>query len=84
MDSPLSKRNQHVMPRKGEWAVQGAGASRATLVPPTYFEAINRWQEIARNQGTEFLIHGRDCRTRGTNAHVSCQRFAGVASEPEF
>ncbi len=58
------KRNQHVVPAKDGWAVRGAGSTKATKVFGTQEEAIERGREIARNQGSELLIHGRDGRIR--------------------
>lgn len=62
-------RNQHVVPHKGGWAVKGAGASRATGVHSTQKEAIQQAGEIARNQGSELLIHGRDGQIRDRDSH---------------
>ena len=58
------KRNQHVVPHDGGWAVRGAGSQRATSVHPTQREAIDVGREIARNQGSELFIHGRDGQIR--------------------
>ena len=63
------KRNQHVVPRDGGWAVKGAGASRADSIHRTQAAAIDRAREIARNQGTELLIHGRDGRISDRDSH---------------
>jgi uncharacterized protein YdaT len=65
----MTKRNQHVVPRNDGWAVKGAGAERATVVVDTQNEAIDRARNIARNQGTELLIHGRDGRIRERDSH---------------
>ncbi|MAL80438.1 MAG: hypothetical protein CMN55_15240 [Sneathiella sp.] len=65
----MSKRNQHVTPHPEGWAVQGAGSQRATSVHSTQAEAINRAREIARNQETELLIHGRDGRIRERDSY---------------
>jgi len=65
----MTKRNQHVVPRNDGWAVKGAGAERATVVVDTQQEAIDRARNIARNQGTELLIHGRDGRIRERDSH---------------
>ena len=59
-----SKRNQHVVPTKDGWAVRPACSPRATKVFGTQREAIERGREIARNQRSELLIHGRDGRIR--------------------
>jgi hypothetical protein len=55
---------QHVVPHPDGWAVRGEGKSRATSVHDTQQEAINVAREIARNQGGELLIHGRDGQIR--------------------
>lgn len=65
----MTKRNQHVVPRNDGWAVKGAGAERATVVVDTQQEAIDRARNIARNQRTELLIHGRDGRIRERDSH---------------
>lgn len=57
-------RNQHVVPRDGAWAVRGANASRDTRRFDTQREAIAAARTIARNQGSELLVHGRDGRVR--------------------
>lgn len=63
------KRNQHVVPTKDGWAVKGAGSPRATKVFDTQGAAIERGREIARNQRSELLIHGRDGRIREKNTY---------------
>ena len=55
---------QHVVPHPDGWAVRGEGNSRTTSVHDTQQEAINVAREIARNQGGELLIHGRDGQIR--------------------
>lgn len=62
-------RNQHVVPRSGGWAVQPAGGQRASSVHDTQREAIDRGRDVARNQNTELLIHGRDGRIRDRDSH---------------
>jgi hypothetical protein len=62
-------RNQHVVPTKdgwaiNGWAIKGAGSPKATKVYGTQKQAIQRGREIAKNQGSELLIHGRDGRIR--------------------
>lgn len=62
--------NQHVTPRPGGgWQVIGEGNSRATSVHDTQQEAINAGRVIARNQGTELLIHGTDGKIRARDSH---------------
>ena len=65
----MSKRNQHVVPHNEGWAVRGAGNSRASSVHRTQQAAIQVAREIARNQGTELLVHGKDGRIRQRDSH---------------
>jgi hypothetical protein len=60
----MTRRNQHVVPHEGGWAVRGANSQRATSVHNTQSEAIDTAREIARNQRTELLIHGRNGQIR--------------------
>lgn len=62
-------KNQHVVPRNGQWAVRGAGNVKATRVFSTQGEAIDAAREIARNQGTELVIHRPDGRIREKNSY---------------
>ncbi len=63
------KRNQHVVPHGDGWAVKGAGADRATAIYPTKQPAVDRAREIAKNQGTELLIHGKDGQIQSKDSH---------------
>lgn len=65
----MTKKNQHVVPHDGDWAVRGAGNSRVTSVHDTQAQAIYRAQEIARNQQSEMLVHGRNGRIRERNSY---------------
>ncbi|HQY45081.1 MAG TPA: DUF2188 domain-containing protein [Paracoccaceae bacterium] len=57
-------KGQHVVPNGGKWSVRKAGAERASGVFQTQKEAVDRAREIAKNQGTELYVHGRDGRIR--------------------
>ncbi len=65
----MGKRNQHVIPHEDGWAIRAAGSQRATSVHRTQQAAIDAGREIARNQGGELLIHGRDGRIRERDSH---------------
>jgi hypothetical protein len=65
----MTGKNQHVVPHGEDWAVKGAGNTRATSVHPTQAEAIERGREIARNQGSELVIHGENGRIREKDSH---------------
>lgn len=64
-----SKRNQHVVPHADGWAVRGESAERASGVYDTKAEATAAARGIARNQGTELVIHGRDGRIQSKDSH---------------
>lgn len=65
----MRKRNQHVVPHEEGWAVRGAGSQRATSVHRTQREAIASGRRIARKQGTELFVHGRDGRIRERDSY---------------
>lgn len=65
----MASKNQHVVPHKGGWAVRGEGNSRASSVHDTQRSAIDKARSIARNQGSELLIHGENGRIRSRDSH---------------
>lgn len=65
----MNKKNQHVVPHGEEWAVKGAGNSKATSVYKTQAEAITRAREIAQNQKSELLVHGENGRIREKSSY---------------
>lgn len=62
-------KNQHVVPHGGEWAVRGAGNSRATSIHGTQAEAQAAAREIAINQRSEVVIHRPDGRIRDKDSY---------------
>jgi uncharacterized protein YdaT len=60
----MSQKGQHVVPNGAKWSVRRAGAERASGVFNTQKEAIDKARELAKHQGTELYIHGRDGRIR--------------------
>lgn len=63
------KKNQHVVPHQGKWAVKGAGNERNTVITNTQQQAIEKARQIARNQESELLIHGRNGTIREKNSY---------------
>lgn len=62
--------HQHVSKHgDGGWKVQGAGNSKATSRHDTQKEAIDAARSIARNQGSEVVIHGRDGKIRSKDSY---------------
>jgi hypothetical protein len=62
-------KNQHVVKHGKEWAVKGAGNSKATKVTTKQKDAISIAQNIAKNQHSDTKIHGRDGRIRAGNSY---------------
>ena len=63
-------KNQHVVPNPdGGWMVKGEGNSKATAITATQAEAIDIARKIAKNQGSELVIHGRDGKIREKDSH---------------
>lgn len=65
----MAGKSQHVVPHNGGWAVKGAGNSRATSVQPTEAKAIEAARAIAKHQGAELVIHGRDGQIRAKDSY---------------
>ncbi|MCR8929738.1 DUF2188 domain-containing protein [Priestia megaterium] len=62
--------DQHVTPRKdGGWQVKGAGNSKATSIHDTQKEAIDAAKKIAKNQGQEVVIHGKNGQIRAKDSY---------------
>ena len=65
----MTNRNQHVTPHTNGWAVRGEGTSKPSSVLPTQAEAIDRARDIAKNQESELLVHGRNGRIRERDSY---------------
>jgi len=65
----MSKKNQHVVPHGNNWAVKGAGNSKATSIHSTQADAIKEARDIAQNQKSELLIHGTNGQIRERNTY---------------
>jgi hypothetical protein len=63
------KKNFHVTPRKGLWAVVGENNSRASALFPTQGDAIDYGRRRAQQDQSELLIHRRDGRIRDRNSY---------------
>ncbi|MCF0052065.1 DUF2188 domain-containing protein [Dyadobacter sp. LJ53] len=63
-------KNQHVTKHtSGGWQVKGAGNEKATKVVDTQKQAISAATQIARNQKSEVVIHGRDGQIRDKDSY---------------
>ena len=52
--------NQHVVPHDEGWAVKGEGNERYTAVYKYQDDAIDRAKRIAKNYGSDVIIHRTD------------------------
>jgi hypothetical protein len=59
METAMSK-NQYVVRNGDKWGVRGEGNERLTRSFDTQREAIDHGRDIARNQGSELRIQGRN------------------------
>ena len=63
-------KNQHVVPHpQGGCQVKGAGNKRATLRTETQAEARTIAREIAINNRSELIVHGKNGRIREKNSY---------------
>ncbi|MEA5099738.1 MAG: DUF2188 domain-containing protein [Bacteroidales bacterium] len=62
-------KNQHVVPNGNEWSVKGEGNKKNTATFDTQKEAIDKAREIAINQESELLIHGRNGQIREKDSY---------------
>lgn len=67
----MAGKDQHVVPHDGKWAVKGEGNKKATAITATQKEAIDIGREIAKNQGSELVIHRPDGTIRDKDSHGS-------------
>ncbi len=63
------KGNQHVVRTGSGWAVRQAGSSRLTAIFPTQRQAIAKAEVIAKAQGVDTKVHGRDGKIRSGNSY---------------
>jgi len=67
----MSAKGQYVVPRGKRWAVRKAGAERVTRHFDTQQEALEAARRIARNQGGDVFIFGRDGFIRGRDSQIN-------------
>lgn len=65
-----NRKEHHVVPSsRGGWDVKRENANRASIHTDTKAEAERAGREISRNQGTEFIIHGRNGVIQRSDSH---------------
>ena len=64
-----SRKNQHVVPLGNGWAVKREGSNRITTITETQRDAIVIAREIARNNKSELVIHGKDGKIKDRDSY---------------
>lgn len=59
----------HVVPHGDQWAVKTDNSQKAYKVTETQKKAIEIAKEVAKNQESELLIHGKDGQIREKNSY---------------
>ena len=65
----MTRKNQHIVPYQGDWAVRGEHNERVTSVHRTQSQAIDAGRAIAQHQKSELVIHRRDGTIRDKDSH---------------
>ena len=63
--------NVHVIPDQGRWALELEGGSPLGVGYRTQEDAVRAGREIARQNHSELLIHGKDGRIRDRDSTVT-------------
>ena len=65
------KRDIHVVPQRGDWAVRKEGSARASRVFPTKHLAMDHARAVARRNKVELVEHGQDGRIQDPDSYGS-------------
>ena len=65
----MAKRDYHVVPHQGGWAIRREGSARASSRHDTQAQAIQAGRQYAENQGTELVIHRPNGRIRDSDSY---------------
>lgn len=56
----MTNKNQHVVPLGASWAVKREGSKKFTLITETKRDALTVARQIAKNNKSELVVHGKD------------------------
>jgi len=66
----MPRKTHHVVPNPdGGWDVRKGGSSRSSGHFDTKKDAVDSGREISINQGSEFVIHGKNGRIQRSDSH---------------
>jgi hypothetical protein len=63
------KSEVHIVPRASGWATVRKGSDRAIGTYATRDAAIRAGRKVAKEGGTELIVHGRDGRVRSSHSY---------------
>jgi hypothetical protein len=65
----MAKKDYHVVPRGGDWAVLGEGNERASSIHKTQKQAIDSGRNMARKNKSELVIHRKNGQIRDSDSY---------------
>jgi Uncharacterized protein conserved in bacteria (DUF2188) len=66
---PTKPNQVHVSPAKnGGWKVQSTGTSKPSVILPTKVPAVAKGTQVAKNNGSELVIHKTDGTIQNKNS----------------
>jgi isopentenyl phosphate kinase len=65
----MAKKNQHVVPLWGWWAIKKEWSKKFTTITETKAQAEKIAKEIAKNNKSELIIHGKDWKIQSRNSY---------------
>lgn len=66
----MAREEHHVVPNPdGGWDVKRNNAERASGHYETKQQAVDAGRKVSQNQGTEFIVHGKDGRIQRPDSH---------------
>lgn len=66
----MPRKEHHIVPNPtGGWDIKRNNAERSSGHFDKKVDAINNGRKISQNQGTEFIIHGRNGKIQSSDSH---------------
>lgn len=66
----MPRKEHHVVPnQKGGWDVKKEGAKKSSVHTDTKKDAVDKGRSISKNQGSEFIVHGKDGKIQKSDSH---------------
>lgn len=66
----MARDTHHIVPSSaGGWDIKRSGAKKASKHFDRKVDAVNAGRKISTNQGTEFVIHGKDGKIQSADSH---------------